>query len=188
MTQAFKLIARSLTVLLLVIVVIVVSFITFLLTAPKNPPEAADVVLVIAGAEDGRHTIAAELVTAGVAENLVVSNPSGPRDRAGHELCHGEGLPPHIRTWCMRPEPVTTTGEAQTFNDLAHHEGWESAVLATGRLHHRRVALNFSQCTDLRLQVVHARELDLDWLAWQILREAGGFAKFLGTLPCLGER
>lgn len=178
--------ARALTVAVVLVLLAGVGGVLLVLNPPHTEPEPADAVLVIAGASDGRHELAAELIHDGYSDTLVVSNPAGERDRRGYALCQGEGVPNGTETWCMDPEPVTTTGEAQVFNRLARQEGWGSALLVTSPTHHRRVALNFEQCTDLRTLVLHVDEYDRNELARQVVWEIGGFIKFWFTQPCRG--
>lgn len=155
-----------------------------LLHPPKNEPTSADVVLVIAGATDGRHDLGAELVKAGVADNLVVSNPAGLNDEVGSSLCRGENQPEGVNTWCMNPVPSTTTGEAQTFERLAQEQGWETAVAVTNRPHHHRVRLNFAQCTSVDTAVVSTEGLTERSLPYLVARELGGYVKHFLTNPC----
>lgn len=165
--------------LALVVVVVV------LLNPPRERPTNADVVVVIAGSSDGRHELAAELVHAGVADNLVVSHPGGRRgDPVGYALCRGEGVPENINIWCMDPQPPTTTGEVQTFERLAREQGWRTAVATTNRPHHYRVRLNFSQCSSVRATVASISELSPRETPYLVAREIGGFAKHFLTRPC----
>lgn len=155
-----------------------------LLNPARREPGEVDVVVVIAGADDGRHALGAELIWAGVADNLVVSNPAGARDVVGSALCRGKGIPDHVNIWCMKPSPSTTTGEAQTFERLAQREGWHTAVAITNRPHHYRVRLNFSQCTSVDTTVVSIRDLDWPLVPYLLAREFGGYAKHFYNRPC----
>ena len=92
---------------------------------PQVEPTKSDAVLVIAGVSDGRHELGAQLIEDGVAENFVVSNSSGPKDEVGYAHCHGNSRPESAtETWCMKSDPVTTTGEALAIDQLAKEEGW----------------------------------------------------------------
>ena len=152
----------------------------------STAPQRADVVVIVSHASDGRHELAVELIADGVAENLVVSNHSGPRDRPGYELCHGRGVPESTQIWCMDPYPVSTAGEAQTFNEIAVEEGWESAIIVTSRTHNYRVHANFSYYTDLDIDVLSIDWLDTSDLGRTLVHEAGGFAKI--ALTALRDR
>lgn len=145
----------------------------------------ADVVMVIAGESDGRHELGAELVEEGMAPNFVVSNPSGTRDMVGSAHCRGSLRPEAATaTWCLRPEPVTTTGEAMTMGRLAEKENWSSATVVTSRLHAHRVHSMFRSCTNLDVSVVYVDYIDKDIVVDQVLHEIGGYLKFWATDPC----
>lgn len=165
-------------------VLVAAAFALWLIYPPKNEPARADVVVVVAGSTDGRHELGALLTRDGVADNLVVSNPAGTRDRVGYRLCHGEGVLESVRTWCLDPVPVTTTGEARSFEELARREGWNTAVVVTNRPHHHRVRLNFERCTSVETTVVSIDYLNWRWVPYQLLREAGGYLKFWVNDPC----
>lgn len=173
-------------ILLILGVAIVMSalFSAWLLFPPKNTPKQSDVVVVMAGATDGRHDLGHELVRSGVAHNLVVSNPHGHWDPAGYALCAQSVVPKDIETWCMDPLPPTTTGEAKTFESLAIREGWDSVMVVTNRPHHRRVKLNFERCTNLEATVISIEGVNKRAALYHVSRELGGFLKFWITRPC----
>lgn len=178
--------ARALTVAVVLVLLAGVGGVLLVLNPPATEPEPADAVVVIAGDEDGRHELAAELIHQGFSRNLVVSNPARERDESGYALCQGQGVPEDTQTWCMNPVPRTTTGEAQVFNRLARQEGWESALLVTSPTHHRRVAMNFRQCTDVHVVVLDVAQSHRSVLPRLVLWEIGGFLKFWFTQPCRG--
>lgn len=145
----------------------------------QSRPVRVDVVVVLAGVDDGRHALGAELVKAGVAENLVISNPAGTEDVVGSSYCRGKRAPVEAAgTWCMNPDPVTTIGEALTFGQLAAEQGWSSVAVVTNRPHTRRVRMMFRECTDLDSEVVHIK--GVDWAAFptQMIHEIGGHLKY----------
>ncbi|HZK32468.1 MAG TPA: ElyC/SanA/YdcF family protein [Corynebacterium sp.] len=162
----------------------VAGVVGFFLFPSRSQPDPADVVVVLAGADDGRHALARQLVEEGMAENLVVSNPDGTRDKAGSSLCRGELRPVGVPTWCLDPVPVTTTGETQTFDHLAGQEGWQTAVVVTNRPHTHRVRMNFSQCTEVEATVVSIDHVVWEYVWLHVLREIGGFVKHWVTSPC----
>lgn len=175
--RAVALVAIALALILAVISVV-------LLNPPKYRPADADVVVVIAGATDGRHDLGRTLIQDGVADNLVVSNPRGERDEAGDDLCNGKGLPSDTNIWCMKPDPTTTTGEAQTFEEIADQEGWDTAVAVTNRPHHYRVRMNFEQCTDVDTTVASIDYVAQGRAPYHIAREIGGYIKHAVLRPC----
>ena len=152
---------------------------------PNERSENADVVVVIAGASDGRHELGADIVRKYGIENFVVSNPAGARDKVGYSHCQGEDRPEGTRTWCMDPYPVITSGEARTFHELAEEHNWDSAIMVTSRPHTRRVNYFFEQCTNLsEVKVANVRNINENTIIYQVFHEVAGFIKFWITNPC----
>lgn len=148
--------------------------------------QPADAVFVIAGSSDGRHQVGAALVNAGLAKNFVVSNPRGPMDETGWEYCHRDNqhTPGAEKIICLDPDPVTTRGEARTINDLAQSYGWKRIIVVTNRPHTHRVRMIYQACTDLDVEVVHIKGFQKHLVAYHVLREILGTAKFLIQRPC----
>ena len=165
-------------------ITVVVIVVGFFLLPPRSETRPVDVVVVLAGLDDGRHALARELVEEGLADNLVVSNPGGPAERRGSSLCRGESRPEGARTWCLNPDPVTTTGEALTFEQLAEEEGWQTAMVVTNRVHARRANINFEQCTSVNSVVISVDQINWVYLPVLVAREIGGFLKHWTTDPC----
>lgn len=157
----------------------------FFLFPPRNDLAPTDAIVVLAGSSDGRHQRGAELVEKGVSSNFVVSNPNGLRDVNGSLHCRGTARPRDAEeTWCLRPEPVTTVGEARAVEALANREGWSSVTVVTNRPHARRAHTVFAQCTDLDLAVVPIDHVVWDRVRFHITWEIGGYLKFWLTNPC----
>lgn len=157
----------------------------FFLLPPRDDVTASDVVVVMAGATDGRHELGARLVEEGVAPHFVVSNGVGDADEAGAAHCRGDKRPARAhRIWCMTPFPDNTAGEAMTLTVLARDQGWTSATVVTNRPHTRRVRSVYERCTQIEVAVVPVQEIDSDHVIRQISREIGGFLKFWFTRPC----
>jgi uncharacterized SAM-binding protein YcdF (DUF218 family) len=157
----------------------------WLLFPSSDNPASSDVLFVLAGASDGRHELGALMVEQGVAQNFVVSNPSGARDKVGAEYCRGDSRPESAEdVWCLRADPITTTGEAVALGELAEKEGWTSVIAVTNRPHTRRVRTNLEQCTDLNVEVFPVHEMDILRAPTQVAREVGGYIKFFLTNPC----
>jgi|SRR5699024_8863484 len=153
------------------------------------PPHAelgkSDAIMVIAGASDGRHELGARLIEDGVSKRFVVSNPSGASDKVGYAHCNGSSRPTSAtEAWCMKPDPVTTTGEALAIDKLAKQEGWTSITAVTNRPHNRRVRTNLERCTDLDYTVVSIEDINVTRAPIHIAREIAGYAKFWVTNPC----
>lgn len=155
----------------------------FFLQPPTKELEPSDAVVVLGGAADGRHVRGAELVNEGLADNFVVAVPRGPSDRVGWSYCTGEHTP-GATTWCLRPEPSTTAGEAMGVEKLAEQNGWTSVTVVTSRPHTRRTQMIFDRCTDLDVTVTH-----IDHVRWWLVprdmaRETLGALKFWVQDPC----
>lgn len=165
-----------------------VIFTAWIVFPPNESSEKADVVMVIAGASDGRHELGADIVKDLGIKNFVVSNPAGSKDKKGYSHCRGEDKPDGVNAWCLDPYPVTTAGEAMTFDKLARQEGWNSVILVTNRPHSRRVNYFFNSCTDLDVNVANVRELNPRALRRQVMHEAGGFMKFWILNQCSAGR
>lgn len=152
---------------------------------PNERSDNADVVVVIAGASDGRHELGAKIAADYGIENFVVSNPAGARDKVGYSHCQGKDQPEGTTTWCMDPYPVITSGEARTFHDLAEEQNWESAIMVTSRPHTRRVNYFFNECTNLtEVKVANVRSINENIIIYQVFHEAAGFIKYWLTDPC----
>ncbi|WP_080796397.1 YdcF family protein [Corynebacterium pacaense] len=179
-----RILLRAAALLLTALVVGAVAFIAWLLLPPNELPPRADVVMVVAGASDGRHELGARIVDDLDTRSFVVSNPNGTRDVKGSSFCRGVDRPRNAETWCLDPHPVTTAGEAMTLGELAREQGWESAVIVTNRPHSRRVEYIFRDCTDLQIDVVHISTVNLELLPYHLAREAAGFGRHLLADPC----
>ncbi|MBD8029420.1 YdcF family protein [Corynebacterium sp. Sa1YVA5] len=161
------------------------AFMFWTVYPPNERSENADVVVVIAGASDGRHELGAEIALKYGIKNFVVSNPAGAKDKVGYSHCAGDDRPEGTRTWCMDPYPVITSGEARTFSELAKEQNWESAIMVTSRPHSRRVKYFFERCTELsEVKVANVRTIKENIIIYQVFHELAGFIKFWLTDPC----
>ncbi|MHA2787666.1 YdcF family protein [Corynebacterium sp. S7] len=161
------------------------ALLAWILFPPQREAQSTDVVMVLAGANDGRHKYGAELVNQGLAPNFVVSNPSGTRDIVGTSYCQGANQPESAeQTWCLKPNPISTTGEAQTLEVLAQEQNWETATIVTNRTHARRVQQNFNHCTDLDATVVWVDVVNEDIIEYVLAHEAGGLMQLWFTDHC----
>lgn len=169
----------------LVLSLVTIGVPSWLLFPPQNSPVPTDTVMVIAGASDGRHQLGAHLIDEGFSQNFVVSNPLGTKDKIGSAHCRGEKRPKKaVQTWCLQPDPVTTTGEALTIGKMAVHERWKTATAVTSRTHARRVNTMFKHCSDLEVTVIYVDRFQRDRVTHQILHEIAGYIKFWLTNPC----
>jgi hypothetical protein len=91
---------------------------------------------------------------------------------------------PNVEVECLRPDPLTTSGEAADVTSLAAERGWQRLVVVTSDYHVTRSRVLFSRCAD-RL----APDLQVLWVgaasepltlrgAWSIATE---WPSLLGT-------
>lgn len=178
-------ISRRIMAGVLVFLSLTVGVPAWLLYPPKEMPVPSDAVMVIAGYSDGRHELGAQLIEDGVSQYFVVSNPSGTKDRVGSAHCRGIDMPEAaLETWCLTPDPVTTTGEALTMGKMAETQGWTTATVVTGRMHARRVHTMFEQCANIDVVVKYPDYIRWNRVPYQIGHEVGGYIKFWLTNPC----
>lgn len=161
------------------------AFVFWTVYPPNERSENADVVLVIAGATDGRHELGAKLAEKYDIKNYVVSNPREFESGIAYNHCRGEDQPKDTNTWCMEVYPEITSGEAQTFQELADEQNWDSALLVTSRPHSRRVKYFFQECTSLsEIKVANLRSINENTIVYQVFHELAGYLKFWITRPC----
>lgn len=181
MAERYRSIGTSFLIFILVVSLIPVWFIF----PPGDEADHADAVLVLAGASDGRHELAAKLIEEGYSLNLVVSNPDGEIEKVGSAYCRGSLQPKSAEeVMCMEPVPSTTTGEALTIREIAIDHGWDSIVVVTNRSHTRRVRTNFDQCTDLEAAVIPIENVVVWRIPMHVAREVAGYLKFWFTDSC----
>jgi len=143
---------RPISLLLLLAVVGFGLGIWLFLLRPEDPlPAHADAVVVLAGST-ARLPVALNLVGAGIAKTLVVSEDSAANDKQRYTLCHGP-KPKRYTLICRTASPFSTRGEAELIGDLASRSGWQSLVVVTSRYHLYRAQLLISRCTKARLSM-----------------------------------
>ena len=128
----------------------------------ESAPESADAVVVLSGGRKTRLAKGLELVRAGVAPTLVISDGRARGWRQGNRLCAGGE---RFRVVCFRPDPYSTQGEAEAVAGLARARDWDSVVVVTSGYHVTRSRLLFRRCTDTEIEGVAA-----DTSAWSLVR------------------
>jgi hypothetical protein len=103
-------------------------------------------VVVLAGDASRRIPKGLELVRHGVAGVLIISDGQ----RLAPALCRESDV------LCFRPDPYSTTGEAEAVARLTQARGWESIVVVTSTYHVFRSRLLFERCLDVHVAVVGA--------------------------------
>ncbi|MFN3600781.1 MAG: YdcF family protein [Dietzia sp.] len=149
----------------------------FLLQPRADDPVRADAVVMLAGADDGRHAYARELVEAGYADTLLVSNPGGNSERIARRLCTGAGRPDDAEVVCFSPEPRTTWGEAKSVASIARARGWERILVVTNRPHTLRAGRWMRVVTGVDVRMTPIERIDWPGLPVHLVWEIAGFAK-----------
>lgn len=149
----------------------------FLLQPRDDDPVRADAVVMLAGADDGRHLYARDLVEAGYADTLLVSNPGGNAEPVARRLCTGLARPAGAEVVCFSPEPRTTWGEARAVAAIAEARGWERILVVTNRPHTLRAGRWMRSATGLDVRMTPIETLDRTRLPVHLLWELAGFAK-----------
>lgn len=150
---------------------------TFLLWPRWDGPARADAVVMLAGADDGRHAYAAELIEAGYADTLLVSNPGGNTEKVARRLCSGSTRPAGAEVVCFSPDPRTTWGEAEAVAAVAELRGWERLVVVTNQPHALRAHTWMRNATGLGVTMAPIARVDVPMLPVHLLREVGGWVK-----------
>jgi|SRR5215471_3632449 len=141
---------RVVTVLLLVAAVGFGLGIWLFLLRPEDPlPSHSDAVIVLAGSPK-RLPVALNLVKAGIAGTLVVSEDSEANDPQRYALCHAP-KPKSYKLMCITASPFSTRGEAELIGRLSTTHAWHSLVVVTSRYHLYRAKLLIDRCTQARI-------------------------------------
>lgn len=149
----------------------------FLLQPRADDPVRADAVVMLAGADDGRHLYARDLVEAGYADTLLVSNPGGNSEKVARRLCTGPARPSGAEVVCFSPDPRTTWGEAQSVAAIARARGWERILVVTNRPHTLRAGTWMRGATGLDVRMTPIDRLDRVMLPVHLVWEIAGWIK-----------
>lgn len=149
----------------------------FLLQPRADEPVRADAVVMLAGADDGRHLHARDLVEAGYADTLLVSNPGGNSELVARRLCTGIARPADAEVVCFSPMPRTTWGEAQAVAAIAEARGWERVLVVTNRPHTLRAGRWMRAATGLDVRMTPIGSVDRTMLPVHLVWEIAGFVK-----------
>jgi uncharacterized SAM-binding protein YcdF (DUF218 family) len=106
----------------------------------EDSPRRADAVVVLAGSPGDRLPEGLRLVRGGIAPVLYISD--GERETTRGFCRHT--LP--YRVVCLRPNPYSTRGEAETVKRVASARGWRRVVVVTSEYHVRRARMLFDRC------------------------------------------
>lgn len=143
----------------------------FLRPPTDEVPADVDAVLVLGGGiADERILRGLEVLAATEDAALVLSVPF---DEAYLD-CRDEVLVDRARTVelvCLRPDPATTTGEANVLSRLAAERGWERVAVVTSTSHITRSRIIFERC-QVEVAMAEARvPLTQPRLYWRAMTE-----------------
>ena len=139
----------------------------------------ADAIIVLGGEHDGREDYGLTLARAGWAPTVVLSNPYRNGDPVMQRVCNVRD----VDVSCIRPDPLTTRGEAEFVRRLADERHWQRVIVISWRYHLPRARLVFQQCFSERPgDAVFAetpRRYQYSWLGWELAYayQWGGLAK-----------
>lgn len=136
---------RTQAVLALLVAAWLVATAVLFVWPREDEPRSADAVVVLSGVRDARLAKGLELMQAGVARTLVISDGEARGWAEANRLCAGGAA---FRVVCFRPRPYSTHGEAAEVARLARARGWRSLVVVTSRYHVTRSRLLFRRCLD----------------------------------------
>ncbi|MDQ1203285.1 YdcF family protein [Rhodococcus sp. SORGH_AS_0303] len=149
---------------------------------PVDQPTAADAIVVLGGAHDGREEFGLELAEDGYAPQVVFSDPYTARGVGSYgdpdymsDLCNGTY---DFTVTCFVPDPSTTRGEGREIRRLAEEQNWKHVLVVTFRPHVSRSRYILDKCWDGDLTVL-ASPTELPWWAWtwQYVYQTAGFAR-----------
>lgn len=103
----------------------------------------ADAIVVLGGEHDGREDFGLSLARAGWADTVVLSNPYDDWDPVMKRVCR---KPADVEVFCLRPDPLTTRGEAEMVRRLADQRSWHRIVVVSWQYHLPRARFIFDQC------------------------------------------
>jgi uncharacterized SAM-binding protein YcdF (DUF218 family) len=149
--------------------------------------QRVDAIVVLGGEHDGREDYALNLARAGWARTVVMSNPYDAGDPVMTRVCQEV---PDIEVICMRPDPLTTRGEAILMRRLAEARDWSNIMVVSWRYHLPRARLIFRQCfsdeTGGAVMVAVPRRYRFSLLRWELVfaYQWAGLAKAFAQGEC----
>lgn len=147
----------------------------------------ADAIVVLGGEHDGREEYGLDLATLGVAGTVVMSNPYDDWDPLMKRVCRKRQ---DVEVLCVRPDSLTTRGEALMMRQLSDERSWNKIVVLSSRFHLLRARLVFGQCYSSEVGTVAfagvPRRYDYSPLEWELIfaYQWGGLAKALAQGKC----
>ncbi|MCC3317789.1 YdcF family protein [Nocardia africana] len=139
-----------------------------------DAPRAADAILVLGGAHDGREELALRLAHDGYAPQVVFSDPYDHSPLI-NRICHGGYS---FRVSCFDPEPRTTRGEGRELAARAARENWRRVIVVTFTPHISRARYVLGRCWGGEILLVDAHpHIGVARWAYQYLYQSSGYVK-----------
>lgn len=157
-----------------------------------DSPERVDAVVVVAGMHDDRYVYARHLAEVGVADRVLVSQPS-PGGHSSYaaaidEYCVDSPVSARdgrrIQIECFQPDVDTTEGEATAAARIAHDRDYQSLLVVTYWGHVSRVRMYFEQCFDGPVYVTDTPRPTQISQRYALLHETGGYVKAFFKPAC----
>lgn len=150
-----------------------------------DSPDHVEAIVVVAGAADDRYVYARHLAETGVAERILVSQPSLGGDdsysAAINAYCKKSPVIARdgrrIQIECFQPDVDTTEGETTAATRIARERGYESLLVVTYWGHVSRVRIYFEQCFDGPVYVTDTPRPTQISRRYALLHETGGYFK-----------
>ena len=164
--------AAEALVVVLVVLLVDIGISGYVLFANARVDELArvDAIVVLGGEHDGREDYALNLARAGWAPTVVLSNPYDAGDPVMARVCREV---PDIEVICLRPDPLTTRGEAILTRRLALARDWSNVMVISWRYHLPRARLIFRQCFSdepgTAVMVAVPRRYRFSVLGWELV-------------------
>ncbi|MBM7231146.1 YdcF family protein [Dietzia cinnamea] len=150
-----------------------------------DSPDRVDAIVVVAGANDDRYVYARHMAERGVANRILVSQPSpgggDPYSAAIDAHCKNSPVIARdgrrIEIECFEPDVATTEGETTAATRIARERGYESLLVVTYWGHVSRVRIYFEQCFDGPVYVTDTPRPLSKSRKDALLHETGGYFK-----------
>ncbi|GAA5047683.1 YdcF family protein [Nocardia callitridis] len=126
----------------LVVVVFVAALWPVYVRPRTESPAAADAILVLGGAHDGREELGLRLARAGYAPRVLLSDPY-TNSALVNRICHGGYS---FEVHCFDPSPRTTRGEGRELARLATANQWRRVIVVTFTPHISRARYILGKC------------------------------------------
>lgn len=141
--------------------------------------------MVVAGANDERYVYARHLAESGVADRILVSQPSpgggNSYPAAIDAYCANSPVVARdgrrIEIECFEPDVGTTEGETTAATRIARERGYDSLLVVTYWGHVSRVRIYFQQCFDGPVYVTDTPRPTQISRRYALLHETGGYFK-----------